>query len=107
MGLEMEYIDDQTPLDEDEKGGLLIGTITTRSEVDQFEQLNIEKGNYVMATIPDTHSEAFLKRFIITLISVVIVITITCCGPSKKELAAKAERLETQRIETLALGVGP
>lgn len=43
MGLELEYIDDQTPLDEDEKEGLLIGTITTRSELDQFEQLNIEK----------------------------------------------------------------
>ena len=43
MGLEMEYIDDQTPLGEDEKGGLLIGTITTWSELDQFEQLNIEK----------------------------------------------------------------
>ena len=35
MGLEMEYVDDQTPLDEDEKEGLLIGTITTRSDLDQ------------------------------------------------------------------------
>ena len=43
MGLEMEYINDQTPLDEDEKEGLLIATITTRSDLDQFEQLNIEK----------------------------------------------------------------
>ena len=43
MGLEIEYVDGQTPLDEDEKVGLLIGTITTRGELDQFEQLNIEK----------------------------------------------------------------
>jgi len=43
MGLENEYISDQAPLDEDEKEDLLIGTITTRSELDQFEQLNIEK----------------------------------------------------------------
>lgn len=39
----MDYIDDQTPLDEDEKEGLLVGIITTRGELDLFEQLNIEK----------------------------------------------------------------
>jgi Fic-DOC domain mobile mystery protein B len=43
MGLEMEYIDGQTPLDEDEKEGLLIKSITTRGDLDEFEQLNIEK----------------------------------------------------------------
>ena len=43
MGLEIEYIEAQTPLDEDEKEGLLISTITTRSELDEFEQQNIEK----------------------------------------------------------------
>ncbi len=43
MGLEIEYIEGQTPLDEDEKEGLMIPTITTRSELDEFEQLNIEK----------------------------------------------------------------
>ena len=34
MGLELEYIDGQTPLDEDEKEGLLIETIATRGELD-------------------------------------------------------------------------
>lgn len=29
MGLEIEYIEGQTPLDEDEKEGLLIKSITT------------------------------------------------------------------------------
>ena len=43
MGLKLEYIDGQTPIDEDEKEGLLIKTITTREELDEHEQLNIEK----------------------------------------------------------------
>lgn len=43
MGLDNEYINGQTPLDEDEKEGLLIPTITTRGELDEFEQLNIVK----------------------------------------------------------------
>ncbi|HPW64113.1 MAG TPA: hypothetical protein PLJ13_17590 [Cyclobacteriaceae bacterium] len=43
MGLDLVYIDGQTPLDEDEKEGLLIPTIATRGELDEFEQQNIEK----------------------------------------------------------------
>lgn len=43
MGLKLEYIDGQTPLDEDEKDGLLIPTIATRGELDEFEQQNIEQ----------------------------------------------------------------
>ena len=43
MGLDVEYLPGQTPLDEDEKDGLLIPTITTRSELDEFEQKNIEE----------------------------------------------------------------
>jgi fido (protein-threonine AMPylation protein) len=43
MGLDLNYIDGQTPLDEDEKEGLLIETITTRGELDEFEQQNIEQ----------------------------------------------------------------
>ncbi|MBN8653602.1 MAG: mobile mystery protein B [Cytophagales bacterium] len=43
MGLDFEYIEGQTPLDEDEKEGLLIPTITTRGELDEFEQQNIEQ----------------------------------------------------------------
>ncbi|MGM9479216.1 mobile mystery protein B [Pedobacter sp. GSP4] len=42
MGLDLIYIDGQTPLDEDEKEGLLIPTIATREELDEFEQQNIE-----------------------------------------------------------------
>ena len=45
MGLDLEYTNGQTPLDEDEKEGLLIPTITTRGELDEFEQLGVEKAN--------------------------------------------------------------
>ena len=43
MGLNLEYIDGQTPIDEEEKEELLIPTITTRAELDEFEQQNIEE----------------------------------------------------------------
>jgi len=43
MGLSLDYISGQTPLDEDEKEGLLIPSISSRSELDEFEQLNIEE----------------------------------------------------------------
>lgn len=45
MGLDLDYNDGQTPLDEDEKEGLLIKTITTHGELDEFEQLGVEKAN--------------------------------------------------------------
>ena len=45
MGLDFDYTNGQTPLDEDEKEGLLIPTITTRGELDEFEQLGVEKAN--------------------------------------------------------------
>lgn len=43
MGLEFVYKDGQTPLEEEEKDGLKIKSITTQAELDEFEQLNIEK----------------------------------------------------------------
>lgn len=43
MGLEFDYKDGQTPLTEEEKEGLKINSITTHGELDEFEQLNIEK----------------------------------------------------------------
>jgi Fic-DOC domain mobile mystery protein B len=66
MGLNIEYIEGQTPIDEDEKEGLLIKSITTRGELDEFEQYNIEKAiewtfgkklkiNYIL-------SESFIKE---------------------------------------------
>lgn len=43
MGLELEYTYGQTPLEEEEKEGLLIKHITNKKELDEFEQHNIEK----------------------------------------------------------------
>jgi Fic-DOC domain mobile mystery protein B len=43
MGLDLDTTEGQTPLDEDEKEGLLIKTATTRGELDEFEQLGVEK----------------------------------------------------------------
>ena len=43
MGLDLNYLDGQTPLEEEEKEGLLIQSIATRAELDEFEQQNIEQ----------------------------------------------------------------
>ena len=43
MGLNLNYEEGQTPLNEDEKEGLKVKSITTQGELDEFEQLNIEK----------------------------------------------------------------
>lgn len=42
MGIELDYINGQTPLDEEEKDEIKIKTISTRGELDEFEQANIE-----------------------------------------------------------------
>ncbi|MBK7105544.1 MAG: mobile mystery protein B [Ignavibacteriae bacterium] len=66
MGLELNYISGQTPLDEDEKEGLLIKTISTRGELDEFEQLNIEEAKvWLLKTklsIARIVSEEFIKE---------------------------------------------
>ena len=41
MGLELKYFNGQTPINEEEKEGLKIKTISTRGELDEFEQSNI------------------------------------------------------------------
>ncbi len=43
MGLDFDTTPGQTPLDEDEKEGLIIKSLSTRSELDEFEQHNMEK----------------------------------------------------------------
>jgi len=43
MGLDLDYLVGQTPLSEEEKEGLLIPSIATRGELDEFEQQNIEQ----------------------------------------------------------------
>jgi Fic-DOC domain mobile mystery protein B len=43
MGINLEYSEGQTPIDEDEKQGLKLSTISNKQELDEFEQNNIEK----------------------------------------------------------------
>lgn len=43
MGLNLNYQPGQTPIDEDEKTGLKIPTITTHAELNEFEHKNIEQ----------------------------------------------------------------
>ena len=43
MGLEFDESEGQTPIDQDEKDALRIKNITTRRELDEFEQLGVEK----------------------------------------------------------------
>jgi Fic-DOC domain mobile mystery protein B len=64
MGLDFELVNGQTPLDEEEKDGLLISTITTRGELDEFEQLNIEKAIQWTLTRKFRKDEILTEEFI-------------------------------------------
>ena len=67
MGLNIEYIDGQTPLSEEEKEGLRISFITTREELDEFEQLNIEKAIQWTFGKKIKTEQLFSEQFIKTL----------------------------------------
>ncbi len=66
MGLDIDANDGQTPLDEDEKEDLLIPTISTRGELDEFEQQNIEQAvQWTMQRtfkLEDVLTELFVKE---------------------------------------------
>jgi len=64
MGLVLEYINGQTPLDEDEKDGLLIPTIATREELDEFEQQNIEEAIQWILTRSLKSKTIFTEQFV-------------------------------------------
>jgi len=66
MGLKLNYQEGQTPINEDEKKDLLIKSITTQSELDEHEQLNIEKAvEWIISTkfkSDDILTEQFIKK---------------------------------------------
>jgi Fic-DOC domain mobile mystery protein B len=64
MGLDLNYSEGQTPLDEDEKEGLLIPTITTRGELDEFEQLGVEKANEWVLTRKLSITKILTEEFV-------------------------------------------
>lgn len=67
MGLDPTYDSGQTPLEEEEKEGLLIPAIATREALDEFEQQNIEEAlQWVLSR--SLRAETILtERFIRTL----------------------------------------
>ena len=67
MGLDLEYIDGQTPIDEEEKEGLRIETISTKVELDEFEQLNIEEALQWVLSKKFKAKKVFSERFICNL----------------------------------------
>lgn len=64
MGLKIDYINGQTPLSEEEQEGLRISTISTREELDEFEQLNIEKAIQWTMGKKWTAENMFTEKFI-------------------------------------------
>jgi Fic-DOC domain mobile mystery protein B len=65
MGLELQYIEGQTPIDQEEKEGLLIKTITTKQELDEHEQQNIEKAvEWTMKKKNLKYSEILTESFV-------------------------------------------
>jgi len=64
MGLDLSFTNGQTPLDDDEKEGLLIPTITTRGELDEFEQLGVEKVNEWLLTKKFSTNNILTEEFV-------------------------------------------
>lgn len=67
MGLKLKYDYGQTPLDEDEKEGLRIKIISTQGELNEFEQLNIEKAIKWVINIKLDDSQILNEKFIRTV----------------------------------------
>lgn len=67
MGLNLEYEKGQTPLGEEELEGLLIPSITTKEELDQFEQQNIEEAIQWLMGRSLKPERIFTEKFILDL----------------------------------------
>lgn len=67
MGLELDCMDGQTPIDENEKEGLLIETIATKGELDEFEQQNIEEAMQWVFGRKFKAKDVFTEKFICIL----------------------------------------
>ena len=67
MGLEIKYVVGQTKLSEEELEGLKIPSISTRGELDEFEQLNIEKGIEWTLGLKIKPEQLLTKKFILNV----------------------------------------
>jgi Fic-DOC domain mobile mystery protein B len=67
VGLDIDATSGQTPLDEDEREALLIPTITTRGELDEFEQIGLEQAaTWTLKTKPD-QDRILTEEFVLEL----------------------------------------
>ncbi len=64
MELEPDHINGQTPLDEDEREGLLIKNITTQGELDEFEQQHIENAMLWLSSKKINAEEILSEKFV-------------------------------------------
>jgi Fic-DOC domain mobile mystery protein B len=64
MGLNLEYESGQTPLDEEEKVGLKISSITTNGELNEFEQHNIEQAIFWTLGKKINEQKLFSEQFV-------------------------------------------
>src|SRR5688572_2477658 len=64
MGIDFNLVRGQTPLDDEEADGLLIPTITTRGDLDEFEQLNIQQAIQWMLGRRFRREEILTENFI-------------------------------------------
>lgn len=64
MGLDLEYTDGQTPIDPDERKGLLVRTITSKYELDEFEQFNIQEAVEWSLKFKFTREKILSEKFI-------------------------------------------
>ena len=67
MGLKIEYIVGQTKLSEEEMEGLKIPSISTRGELDEFEQLNIQKAIEWTLSLKVKPEKLFTEKFVLDL----------------------------------------
>lgn len=67
MGLNFELIYGQTPLDEEEKEELKLDFISTKSELDEFEQKNIEEAILWLYGRKLSSIQIFSEKFILDL----------------------------------------
>ena len=67
MGLEITYITGQTLLSDEELEGLKIPSITTRGELDEFEQFNIEKAIEWTLRLKVKPEQLFTEKFVLDL----------------------------------------
>ncbi|MEQ8240375.1 MAG: mobile mystery protein B [Cyclobacteriaceae bacterium] len=67
MGLNLEYIKGQTLLDEEEQEGLLIPSISTKKELDEFEQQNIEEAIQWLMSRSFKTERVFPEKYILDL----------------------------------------